>query len=233
MSRLPVAIALLAPMVGARAGDCVEPGWNEGAPARLASIAATNDARTYFLRNASDAPGCPSADAACRLKAYLVPGDEVVVWSHDGEHACASFSGAKGRVTTGFLPTAALVFADPAARDLADWLGTWTRVEAEIRIEAAGEDRVVVSGDATWGAEDPERVERGGVHIGTIDPTTVAIGGESVVRFATGEEPDDPEDEYRCRVSLQLLGDRLLVSDNFQCGGANVSFSGTYVRSGH
>lgn len=233
MSRLPVAIALLAPMVAARAGDCVEPGWNEGEPARLASIAATNDARTYFLRNASDAPGCPSADAACRLKAYLVPGDEVVVWSHDGEHACASFSGAKGRVTTGFLPTAALVFADPAARDLAGWLGTWTRVEAEIRIEAAGEDRVVVSGDATWGAEDPERVERGGVHIGTIDPTTVAIGGESVVRFATGEEPDDPEDEYRCRVSLQLLGDRLLVSDNFQCGGANVSFSGTYVRSGH
>ena len=207
MSRLPVAIALLAPMVAARAGDCVEPGWNEGEPARLASIAATNDARTYFLRNASDAPGCPSADAACRLKAYLVPGDEVVVWSHDGEHACASFSGAKGRVTTGFLPTAALVFAEPAARDLADWLGTWTRVEAEIRIEAAGEDRVVVSGDATWGAEDPERVERGGVHIGTIDPTTVAIGGESVVRFATGEEPDDPEDEYRCRVSLQLLGD--------------------------
>lgn len=233
MSRLPVAIALLAPMVAARAGDCVEPGWNEGEPARLASIAATNDARTYFLRNASDAPGCPSADAACRLKAYLVPGDEVVVWSHDGEYACASFNGAKGRVTTGFLPTAALVFADSAARDLADWLGTWTRVEAEIRIEAAGEDRVVVSGDATWGAEDPERVERGGVHIGTIDPTTVAIGGESVVRFATGEEPDDPEDEYRCRVSMQLLGDRLLVSDNFQCGGANVSFSGTYVRSGH
>lgn len=233
MSRLPVAIALLAPMVAARAGDCVEPGWNEGEPARLASIAATNDARTYFLRNASDAPGCPSADAACRLKAYLVPGDEVVVWSHDGEYACASFNGAKGRVTTGFLPTAALVFADSAARDLDGWLGTWTRVEAEIRIEAAGEDRVVVSGDATWGAEDPERVERGGVHIGTIDPTTVAIGGESVVRFATGEEPDDPEDEYRCRVSLQLLGDRLLVSDNFQCGGANVSFSGTYVRSGH
>lgn len=226
-----LALALLCPIAShATDRDCEGLDWQEGDVARTATIA-SSDARTYFLSDAPATEGCPSADAKCRRKSYLVPGDDVVVWFDEDGYACASFVGAKGRVTSGYLPVAVLAIDDaPKLVPQSEWVGTWERDEGEVRISAEGTDRIAVEGDATWGAGDPDRIERGAVHMGTIERTVVPLA-PGVLRFATGDEPDDPEDEYRCRVALQRAGDWLLVDDNFQCGGMNVSFDGIYTRT--
>ncbi|HET7843938.1 MAG TPA: hypothetical protein VFL14_07295 [Xanthomonadales bacterium] len=227
---LAVLLLSASSLASAQPRDCPALHWEGDDVARSATVS-TDDARTHFVHDAPAVAGCPSADATCRMKAYLVPGDEVVVWFEEGDYACASYVAANGRETAGFLPTASLAIADaPKSTPQSAWVGTWTRDEAEVRIVAEGDGAVAIEGDATWGTHDPDRVERGGVHIGTIDRTVVPIGNAAVLRFAPGEEPDDPSDEYRCRVALQRVGDRLLVDDNFQCGGMNVSFDGIYVR---
>jgi hypothetical protein len=50
---------------------------------------------------------------------------------------------------------------------------------------------------------------------------------------STGARPQGNElilVEEDCRVALKLVGDFLIVSDNSQCGGANVRFNGVYRR---
>ena len=222
-------VMLLPAVVVAR--DCEGLDWEEGDAARVATVTSP-ETRTFFLRSASETAGCPSAAAACRLRAFLVPDDEAIAWFVDGDYACVSFSGAKGRVTSGFMPVASLSLAEALpATTQAYWLGTWSRDEAEVRITADGNAAIAVEGDATWGTHDAERIERGGVHTGTIERTSVALGKSPVVRFAMGADADWPDEEFRCKVALQRVGDWLLVDDNFQCGGANVSFDGMYTRT--
>jgi hypothetical protein len=88
------------------------------------------------------------------------------------------------------------------------------------------------SGEATWGAFDPERVKRGAINLGSFDAT--ATPSASDVSFTVGEEstlPIDRGSESDCKVWMRLLGPYLLVSDNMNCGGMNVSFDGLYWRS--
>jgi hypothetical protein len=40
----------------------------------------------------------------------------------------------------------------------------------------------------------------------------------------------DGTDELDCQVAMQLVGKLLVVGDNLDCGGANVSFSGVCQR---
>ena len=40
---------------------------------------------------------------------------------------------------------------------------------------------------------------------------------------------DEPE-RGSCEVDMQLVGSFLIVGDNLNCGGANVSFSGVYRK---
>jgi hypothetical protein len=41
---------------------------------------------------------------------------------------------------------------------------------------------------------------------------------------------ENETDEYECKVSIRKVGKYLVVADNMQCGGANVSFSGVYQK---
>ncbi|MEA9554629.1 hypothetical protein VC273_01405 [Xanthomonas nasturtii] len=54
------------------------------------------------------------------------------------------------------------------------------------------------------------------------------LGGRRVTARSTpnGNRLEVSEDD--CTVRLQLLGELLIVANNLQCGGANVSFSGVY-----
>ena len=38
------------------------------------------------------------------------------------------------------------------------------------------------------------------------------------------------EDEDLCAVTIRLVGEHLVVSDNLKCGGHNVTFNGVYRR---
>jgi hypothetical protein len=137
------------------------------------------------------------------------------------------------RDARGWLPRASLELVAPAPAPARQWDGNWQRDrEARIVIKSHG-DEVEVSGSAMWGSYDPERVRRGGVHVGELSGTgrprgqTLAIGYDpdrSSFRPAQDQPPED------CAAKLDLYGRYLVVEDNRGCGGLNVSFTGTYVR---
>jgi hypothetical protein len=226
-------LALAAGPAPAQTQDCS--GFDELGPDAALSIAAVADPgpRVNFIKNGSTAKGCPSGTEACRERAFLVPGDQVIVSSTNGAFACATYVSAKGLTRAGWLPATALrMGAEPAAVRMADWVATWTAPEQQITIKAARGGLLDVDGDATFGALDPERVKRGAVNMGQVSGTAKPEG--AVLAFAMGNDdrtlPFDEGGEFNCRIRLRLVGSFLLAEDNRQCGGANVSFSGAYRR---
>jgi hypothetical protein len=215
--------------LAAQAGpvDCEQ---NKVALARVVS----KDARLHFIASKSERmPACPSAESACTLKAYVVPGDEVLVDATEAPYLCAFFKSQTGRETRGWLPRAALQIAPSEGAPARQWAGKWQRDrEAQIVI-ASHSDEVEVSGDALWGSYDRQRVRRGAVHVGELSGNgrprgqTLAIGYDpDKSGFPPGKDLP-PED---CAAKLELYGRYLVVEDNLGCGGLNVSFTGIYVR---
>jgi hypothetical protein len=220
-------LTCLATMAHAGPADC------ELSKVALARVV-TKDARLNFIAGRSErAPACPSAESACRLKAYLVPGDEVLVDAADGPYLCAVFKSQSGTETRGWLPRAALQLAPPQPAAARQWDGKWERDrEAQIVIKSHQDD-VEVSGHAIWGSYDPQRVKRGAIHVGELN----GKGRPRGQTLAIGYDPDrsgfpPAKDEARddCAAKLELYGWYLVVEDDGTCGGLNVSFTGIYVR---
>jgi hypothetical protein len=88
----------------------------------------------------------------------------------------------------------------------------------------ASSDAAEVSGSATYGVG--AATHEGDID-GTIDPRqtvqSFALDGDKQVAY-------DKAGQYDCAVTLRQLGAFLFVSDNNNCGGANVSFSGLYTK---
>jgi hypothetical protein len=195
----------------------------------------TTDAKLNFIASPGKrTPGCPSTGDACKLKAFLVPGDEVLVNATDGPFVCAIFKSQAGTETRGWLPRAALELAAPEAAPAPKWAGKWRRDRgAEIVLKSAG-DEVKVSGTAIWGASDPERVKRGAVHEGELDDSGKPRGQVLAIGYdpdRSGFPPARDAASDGCAARLQLFDRYLMVKDNGKCGGANVSFTGLYVRA--
>ena len=89
-----------------------------------------------------------------------------------------------------------------------------------------------ISGEATWGGLDPERIKSGAVHIGSIEGVAAPVGGSLSFAMTDNDAtlPVDQGKDTDCKVWMRRLGPYLLVSDNENCGGANVSFQGVYTR---
>ena len=166
--------------------------------------------------------GCQSEiEARCRRKTYVIGGDIVLVGQSRGSKVRAAYTNGK-RMTLDWLPRAALVAIPTPATTLASWRGSWSR-DDESRIEIHPDKRpgrLKVAGETVWGSHDPERVKRGGVHLGDFSETAAPIGS----RLSIADVDDI------CHVQLRLIGPYLVVVDNQQCGGANVSFSGVYRK---
>ncbi|WP_223645369.1 hypothetical protein [Corallococcus sp. EGB] len=165
----------------------------------------------------SEAKACPAqGECGWKQRSYLIPGDTVLAGPEQGGFRCAYYVTAKGKPLAGFLPAANL---EPAkgekGLDAAVLAGTWVYAENEIvftskaggLLHAEGNATAVVNGTANTGgfAED------------------VKPGGEEL-------RIGDPKEEDECLVTVQRRGPYLLVSDNLQCGGLNVSFKGLYIR---
>ena len=221
-------------LIAALAAILAQPAWGECSNAnpspdtvRAATVGGSAP-RLNFIKDASQSAGCPNSAAACQARAYVVPGDVVLTYGVVGAFTCASFTTGAGVSTSGLLPSAALSPVDePAA---ADWTGHWRRVEADIVITGAG-TALKIEGNATWGAMDPERVKRGGINLGDIMATATPL--DSLLAFTEGDNttlPYDKGGEIDCRVKMRRAGPYLVVADNGNCGGHNVSFSGTYRR---
>jgi hypothetical protein len=192
---------------------------------------ATAVERVHFIKDALAQAGCPNHKPACLERAYLVPGDRVIVSQRRDDFVCATYINAKGVDRSGWLPAVAV--ADDKAEPVAPagWVGKWSRVEAEITVKAGKADALRIEGGATYGAMDPARVKRGAVNTGEIE-SEVTPAGDRLSFAISGEAtlPVDQGGEFDCKVWMQRIGPWLAVDDNRNCGGQNVRFRGFYVR---
>lgn len=188
----------------------------------LARVAGKKGDKAFFH---SDDEGCPGKEG-CRTKAYVIPGDEVFVNQVKDGWACAWYPG-KTNETVGWLKAELLDIAPqgPPPR-LAEWVGTWTLYENEIRIAAAPDGKSLsISGDAVWeGGQSTAGYPI--VHVGELSGTALPQGSRVELKDTEVEE------DYACVARLTLLGRHLFVDDNGNCGGVNVTFDGVYKRGG-
>ena len=194
-----------------------------GDTARLdMTLGKVRSGRAYFY-SGTEKPGCPAPAESCRRRAYVTAGDVVLLGETRGALVAATF--ADGRATTeGWLPRSAVTALRAPPPTLASWRGAWSRDEADIEIgPGARSGTLRLEGHAVWGSHDPDRVARGGVHVGEFDETAAPIGD----RLGVGDGPPG-----QCHVLLRLIGPYLVIADNNLCGGMNVSFSGVYRRAG-
>jgi hypothetical protein len=177
-------------------------------------VKGTRTSKTYFFND--DGEGCPGKN--CRGKAYIVGGDELIVSRSLGDYSCAWYSPKKGYDTVGWIETSKLIASEFSRRPaLASWLGEWKYADNSINFT---ENRLAgylnVTGDAMWkGLGD-------NVHVGELDGRFEPKG--SLLEYSDGDS------EYDCKVTMRMIGKFLIVADNMRCGGANVSFSGVYLR---
>lgn len=240
-----LAILLLAAMLPRRvlardaAADCAPVSdlvFRAAAPV-LRQVAA-GAARVHFVKDGSAVAGCPGAGPACTAAAFLVPGDLVIVTgTHDG-YACATFTGRgpHAAVTSGWLPLAALASAPHAlARG---WIGDWrSGPEQDIVISRAPAGRIALEGEATFGGQDPARVQRGAVNTGAFAATVAPAGRR--LGFMIGQNGKPRAFDARrakaqmlCALRFWRLGPYLVAADNLKCGGNGVTFTGIYRRAG-
>jgi hypothetical protein len=74
-------------------------------------------------------------------------------------------------------------------------------------------------------------VKRGTVNTGEISAAVMPAGDRLSFAMGAGDTlPVDKGGESDCKVWMQRVGPWLIVNDNSNCGGFNVSFRGFYTR---
>jgi hypothetical protein len=236
MTRLVLAL-LLACVAFTRAfadegpGDCLGVDFDAAHPVTVVKITADKP-RAYFIKSTYDDAACPADAAACQQKAYLIPGDLVLLGKafsdpSKGPYTCVAYEKAsdrKVRWTNGWMPSASLAKVQPSpAPQPADWLGKWSHAAGDITITAGKNGVVSISGEGFYqGAQN--------VQTGELD--AVAKPENGLLQFADdGTMPfDKAKDNAECLVRMQRVADLLVVEDNGGCGGVSVSFTGFYRR---
>ncbi|MBX3290755.1 MAG: hypothetical protein KF855_15680 [Acidobacteria bacterium] len=184
---------------------------------RVGTAKGERNSRIYFYNDFA-ADDCPDNEK-CRKKAYIVPGDQVVISKSRGDFGCAWFAPAKGLPTVGWVRMESFAILEgPFDIPDGEWIGEWKNGENTISFTHNKLDGWLnVTGDAYWkGVGD-------NIHIGELDNRAEPRNG--VLEYSDGD------DEYDCKATMRLIGDFLIVADNMHCGGANVSFSGVYIRT--
>jgi hypothetical protein len=179
---------------------------------RLAKVGGNWTARVHFFKDDGD---CPLYEVKCETKRYLVTGDQVLVSRTYGQWVCGWYQPRKGDETVGWLRADKLVVSEPPARPApANWIGLWKYAGKSFDIRRDGKSGLLkVKGHAIWEGA-------GG---------NVRVGGLEAVAQPQGDALALVEEE--CRVSLKLVGDYLVASDNSGCGGVNVRLNGVFRKS--
>ncbi len=194
---------------------------NGSFPAQEAKISLAKVVGAPRTNLRSDSPPCPNETAACRGRSYVVPGDTVLAGAASGSYVCALYPG-KGGGSAGYVRREEIA-PQPEAKPstLTDWVGNWRDGDNTILLRSKG-GRLTASGNAYWPSANPSPSERpGGPNLGEMSGTATQSG--NAASFGSGTPTD-------CQVNLTLLPPFLLVSDNMNCGGMNVSFTGVYRR---
>lgn len=183
---------------------------------KIAKIKGGKGEKVYFYGDERD--DCPGGKN-CRLKSYVIKNDEIIVSRVFSGFACSWFQPRKGSETVGWIKVDNLEWIDKAQKPAEkDWLGEWGFYDNSIIISKGKKPGLFdIKGNAFWkGLGD-------NIHIGELDHSTKPL--ENKLNLGAEET-----DEYACKVSMQLVGKYLAVSDNLNCGGANVTFSGVYLK---
>lgn len=179
---------------------------------KLAKVTARKGEKVYFY---TDERNCPN-DVDCQDKSYLIAGDTAIVSRTYGDFACVWFEPKKGAETVGWIKTDKLKIYEPNQNpQFNQWFGKWNAASSSIRIKSDPTQKTALSvnGEATWGAGN-------NVHVGEVDAS--AAPAKNILSV---------KEKYGCAVVLRLVGEFLVVSDNFGCGGVNVTFSGVYKKA--
>lgn len=224
---------------GLRACYGVVTAGQENADIRLMQVMVKTQRLPFYKNRTEKTPHCPVEVDDCQLKAFLVPGDLVLAGPEMEDFTCAAYiaPGVKRiresfKETIGFLPRNELKAVAPTRPSAAQWHGTWHRSsEAEILIEPEASGKLKISGTATYGGHDPERVKRGAVNVGALEGN-VALPAANMIALGDDYDGSRPPggDRSECRARLRLFGPYLVVEDSGGCGGHNVSFTGVYVQ---
>ena len=182
---------------------------------KTASIKGSKNEKVYFYDDSRD---CPN-DKNCRTKSYVIPRDEVIVSRNFGKWSCVWFQPKKGSETVGWIASDKLQFIESnRTLETVDWLGKWNYAGNQIEIgKGKTADALTITGSAFW------KGSGNNIHVGELDESSKPAGNELKI----GENETG---EYGCKVTMRLVGKYLIVSDNLQCGGVNVTFSGVYQK---
>ncbi len=228
IGKLAACLAVLLGADRAYAEDtaCFGADFIDGAQLEIGRVK-TGAPRVNFVRNGKSDLACPSASDACRDRAFVVPGDLVVMGRRLREFICADYLTPKS-ARSGWLPLAQI---EPAPKVVApeDWIGDWRRVEADIKISWRPAGGLSIDAGATYGALDPDRIKRGAVNEGDISGALQFADGAA--SYADKDTDATNPDDFGCRLRMTRAGTFLFVQDNGQCGGVNVSFTGLYRRA--
>jgi hypothetical protein len=163
---------------------------------------------------------CPKEKpCGSRQKAYLVSGDVVFAGPTNRGFRCAYYGRSNGKIVAGFILIENL---KPLVEDTSmssDFvIGTWNYESDSIKIEAAAAGKVSADGQASYQTAET-------VNEGSLSAQAPLAAGQKELVFKEGD------DESSCVVKLHRRGPYLVASDNNNCGGLNVSFSGIYTRA--
>ena len=170
------------------------------------------------------------------LRAFVLKGDELLTDTRDGDFVCATYIGKTGVATSGWLRLADVEVRVPEAAQVKAWLGDWTSGKYQnLTIKRGSKPEwLAVSGAAYWAMSD-EAAETGGLHEGSVDGEAPVESG--VLGFTQSDDgtyqpySETARDDYKCAIRLRLIGNSYLAAeDSRSCGGANVSFWGSYAR---
>jgi len=162
----------------------------------------------------TDGPNCPGPAVACRSKFAARPGATLLLGRPRADYLCAFDARTD---STGWLPQQRIAAhpIDPTP-PLAAWLGTWRLYDNRIVLKQEG-GGLDAEGEAYWPSKSTPPANEG-AFAGTAKP--------SGNRLHFGDEAQG------CEVDIVLAGPFLVVSDNRECGGHNVSFTGIFTRRG-
>ncbi|SNS57178.1 MULTISPECIES: hypothetical protein [unclassified Azospirillum] len=204
---LVILIAGLLPF-SATAAECDDHRLSWSKAPKAGTIKADQGPRLHFQRVEA---GCPGGDT-CKAKAYLVPGDKVVLDDTGEAWICAYFQGPK-RGTFGWLPRTALDIDNTAPNPKKqDWVGRW-RVGYNTFLIDERKGRTLYF----WGSA----VEPTGLSMPDIDFDATPENNKVVFKI--------PYDG--CDMTLRWVNGLLLVASTYQCGSLAANFSGVYHRT--
>jgi hypothetical protein len=172
--------------------------------------------RLFFL---DDMNGCPSEEAQCRQRGFVVMGDMLLTGRSQGPYICAFYPN-RGGGSAGWVRRDRLApLPFPTDPPLTAWAGRWVDGDDTIKLTVKNGALVAV-GDAYWPSANPPRSYLpGDPHVGNLSGKAQPKGNCAI--FSDGD-PDD------CTATLTLVDPLLVVGDNGACGGMNVTFNGIY-----